>query len=119
MADKLIVFAASSSRFYLQWEVELEDGDIDLGATLCEDPKEGTGNPPTERGNWEHWMACKVVRELPDIIIDSRGAVFESESAAKRALAKIKVAWKQDREMPEWAKTALENGWKPPKGWKA
>jgi len=119
MADKLIIYNANNHLFYLQWEVELDDGEIDLGATLCENKNDGLGKQPTDRGDWEHWMACKTVRELPNFQRDDRGAYFESQAEAKNALAIVKLALKQDRPMPQWAKTALAEGWKAPKGWKA
>ncbi len=52
---------------------------------------------------------------------DSTGFWWESESAARAALAKVKVIAKtllNDVPWPEWARKALAAGWKPPKGWK-
>jgi hypothetical protein len=119
MADKLTIYAGNNYLFYLQWEVELDDGELDMGATLCEGARDGLGKPPTDRGDWENWMACKTVRELPNFQRDDRGAYFESRTEAQKALAVIKLAWKQDRPLPEWATKALAEGWKPPNNWKA
>ena len=119
MADRLIIYAANNYFFYLQWEVRLEDGEIDLGAILCESAEDGLGEPPADRGNWEHWIACKTVRELEGVVIDDRGAAFETQAQAKKALQAVKFALTQDRPLPEWAKTAIAEGWKAPKGWKA
>lgn len=49
------------------------------------------------------------------------GYVFESESVARQALRHVNaalVAWQDGIEMPEWAKTAMAEGWNPPRGWK-
>lgn len=49
----------------------------------------------------------------------------ETSSAAKKLLQTCRAAKKRAKlefeanaPMPEWAKTALDQGWKPPKGWK-
>lgn len=115
MADKLVV-VERYSRYHIQWE--LDDGD-DMGATLCESSGDGIGPAPTNRDDWLHWIACKTVRELPGFSKSANGAMFDTEKEARNALRIVKEAMKQDRQMPDWAKQALENGWKPPKGWKA
>lgn len=116
MADKLVT-VYENYRFYVQWEL---DGGDDMGAVLGEGgSKDHSGPPPTERGNWEHWTATKTLSQLPGVEHDSKGFFFDSKSAADKARAAANLAMKQDRELPDWAKTALAAGWKAPKGWKA
>lgn len=96
--------------FYLAW---FEDGDE--GGFLGQDPLDGTGDPPTDRDDWEHWAASKAVSSAER---DSYGFTWESERAAKSALALARAALNYERPLPEWAQTALANGWKAPRGWK-
>lgn len=88
------------------------------GATIGEDPKAGLGDPPTDRDDWEDWCANKVAREA-NAERDRKGFFWDSAAAASAVLRQIREALKQDRPLPEWAKTALAEGWKAPKGWKA
>lgn len=50
------------------------------------------------------------------------GFSFESRELVKRAMGEAKAALKALKEggdpWPEWARIALANGWRPPKGWK-
>ncbi len=115
MADKLVV-VEEKYLYRIQWE--LDDGD-DLGAYLCQSEEDGVGEPPTERSDWEHWTASQAVRTSEGVTIDHIGARWDSQKQATAALRVAKEALKQDRPMPDWAKTALAEGWKPPKGWKA
>ncbi len=115
MADKLVV-VEEKYLYYIQWE--LDDGD-DLGAYLCQNKMDGTGEVPTDRQEWEHWTASGAVRNTEGGAFDFKGAYWESEKQAIAALRIAKEALKQERPMPDWAKTALAAGWKPPKGWKA
>jgi hypothetical protein len=76
--------------------------------------------PPEDRDDWEIWMTEQAAAFLkPDGRDDHSGYFWESKSAALAALRTIKAALKQERPLPEWAKTALAHGWKAPKGWKA
>jgi hypothetical protein len=116
MADKLVV-VEENYRWLIQWE--LDDGD-DLGGYLCQSEDDGKGKVPKDRGEWEHWAASAAVRGAPGVNLKGEfGAWWESEKEARAALRVAKEALKQDRPMPDWAKTALAEGWKAPKGWKA
>jgi hypothetical protein len=115
MADKLVV-VEEKFLYYIQWE--LDDGD-DMGAYLCQDKEDGTGDPPKERDEWEQWAASRAVRGAEGVAFDFKGAYWESEKLARAALRVAKEALKQERPLPDWAQKALEAGWKPPKGWKA
>jgi hypothetical protein len=47
--------------------------------------------------------------------------IFSSQTEAKKAIKAINLAIKEyytNKPYPEWAKIAIENGWKQPKGWK-
>lgn len=47
--------------------------------------------------------------------------MWDSKKQASAALSACNIALKaidDGRPMPEWAVKALEEGWKPPKGWK-
>ena len=110
--DRLVVEYHNGSRTYgIQWA--LADGE--MGAWLCESKEDGEGPAPKDRGNYEHWLANKLARGLSDP--DSPGK-WEFEAPARRALKVIRTQLALPRELPEWAKTALEAGWTPPKGWK-
>jgi hypothetical protein len=100
--------------YYLTWYDE--DG---AGGTLGQDSEDGCGQEPEDRESWEHWIGSKVARESGAIQINNGlGLGFETESEAKKALAKIRATFKAGRGLPDWAKTALAEGWKAPKGWK-
>lgn len=115
MADKLVVFE-KQYRFYIQWE--LDDGD-DVGVTLGQYGGDETANPPKDRENWLHWRATRAVKRMPEVERDSDGFFFDSNAKALGAIRVANAAMKQEREIPEWAKTAAAAGWTPPKGWKA
>lgn len=67
----------------------------------------------------EHAAATAAVRKVADGRDGQRRYFWESKAHARAALqiAKLAIA-NLDRPMPEWAKTALSEGWKPPRGWK-
>jgi hypothetical protein len=113
MGFKLVI-EHQDYNFYLAWADE--DG---TGAFLGQDQSDGTGEAPEDRDAYEHWLACKMCRDMEAEWDRRWGFHWESESGAKKARAAINTALKQGRDLPEWAKTALAAGWKPPKGWKA
>lgn len=112
--SKLVVDNAYHRSYRIYWE---DDGD--LGGHLCQDQKDGTGEAPQDRDEWEHWAASRAVRQSPGVEFDLSGAFWELERDAKAALRLAREALKQDRPLPDWAQKALAEGWKPPKGWKA
>jgi hypothetical protein len=112
---KLVVqFAFGRDYFRIFWE----DGE-DVGGHLCQDKTDGEGPPPVDRDDWEHWCASRAVRTAPGVQFDSFGAYWETEKEALAALriARAALSQDQDRELPEWAKTAISQGWKAPKNW--
>jgi len=80
--------------------------------------KDGTGDPPKDREDWEYWAANKAARDIKPKR-DNRAFWWETKSEVVAALATIKLALKQERPLPDWAKQALAAGWKAPKAWKA
>ncbi len=100
-------------KFRIAW---YEDGEE--GGWLGQDPNDGLGDAPTDSDDWEHWAASGAVRALPSTQSDSLSFFWESMSDAKAALRVAKLALKSERPMPDWARTAIANGWKPPRGWK-
>lgn len=118
MADRLVI-QEDRGYFWIQWQ--LEDGE--LGACLGESPSDGTGKPPKDRGNWEHWVANKTLRDL-GARRSSRGSsssecfTFDERKEALDALRAVKQAMKSALPMPDWAVKAAAAGWTPPKGWK-
>ncbi len=113
MADRLVV-VEECHLYRIQWEC-----DGDLGGYLCQDKKDGKGEPPKAREEWEHWAASRAVRETEGVEVDATGAYWGTLKEANSALRVAKAAMKQDRPLPEWATTALSQGWMMPKGWKA
>ena len=113
--DVLMVSDAyrSDGDSYLAWFCDGEEGGI-----IGDDPKSGTGPEPTDRDDWETWIAAKLARES-GAERDSRGFHWPSAKAAAAVLRLIKAAWKnRTTPLPDWAQKALAAGWKPPKGWK-
>ncbi len=107
---KLIVQVQSNYKVRLQWEVHLDDDEIDLGGCIGDCPEDGMSEAPTERESYETWVACKLAKES-GAQRDLTGYYWETEAQAKKVLTQIREAWKQER--------PLAAGWKPPKGWKA
>jgi hypothetical protein len=96
--------------FYIAWEDE--DG---IGAYL--DQEGWQCAEPRDRDHWEHWVACKVAAES-GAVSTGPGYSWETQSEAKKVAAQVRATIRAGRGLPEWAKTAAANGWKPPKGWK-
>lgn len=112
---KYVTWEFSDYEFGIGW---LEDGECD--AHLGQSTDDGKGPAPKEREDWEWWIASKIMLEMGATRSDRRTAyVFDSRSAATAAMQRIKLEFSQERPMPDWAKKALAEGWKAPKGWKA
>lgn len=121
--DKLIVVSSSDEYcYYLQWYLAADE---DMGLTLGEmsEADFAEGEPP-DREEWENWIAHKIASESEGVSREggkSDYGVFYWETAkeARAVLQQIQFAWLTNvRELPDWAKKALSEGWKPPKGWK-
>lgn len=113
MATTLGIIDDGRYKYRLGWFADGEEG-----GWLGQDPRDGKGTPPVDRDSWEHWAASKAVGELTSTERDVSGFYWESDKAARFALRAAKLALKHKRPLPSWAKTAIANGWKPPKGWK-
>lgn len=114
--DKLVVEEYRGLWRLFWWIAE----DDDLGGML------GDGGPDTDgavrvEGAVDHVTALDVAPKTKGVGRDSTGFYWETQPAARKALAQINAAIKiaeSERPWPEWAKQALEAGWKPPSGWK-
>jgi len=117
--DHLFITDGDHGQYRLQWYIAEYD---DYGSIV------GEGSPPefVERDsddedalvNWECWKSHEVAAKSKGVQKDSGGFYWESKSLAQAALKLINAELKADRPLPEWAKTAIANGWKAPKGWK-
>jgi len=115
MAGRFIVDELRHGEYGIGW---LEDGDCD--AHLGQSPDDGDGPEPQEREHWEWWKASKIVLDMGAVRSSvSYAYVFDAKARADAALKRIKLELAQERPMPDWAKKALDEGWKAPKGWKA
>lgn len=90
----------------------------DYGLVLTNDPVPGPDREDTDVAvdACIHFFAGKRW----DMPAPKWAFVFPSARLAAECLRYINAelcAWKAARPLPEWAKTALENGWKPPKSW--
>lgn len=68
----------------------------------------------------EHSVATEAARKVAASECDEIGLFWETQSAARKALAAANAALRSHRSTkpwPEWAKQALAAGWKAPKGW--
>lgn len=110
----VLVVVEDHYRVRICWDFEDDEG-AHLGEDV--DPEYLNKTPPEDREEWEGWIANKVASESnPN---RDHCYYWESVKEARAVLRGIKERLKQDRELPAWAQTALEQGWKPPKGWKA
>lgn len=89
-------------------------------AWVCEDGGIGTVlGEVGDSSDHETRLAEEAIRGSGiDCGNSSRAFVFESERDARRALRAARAAVKAGKVWPEWATTAVANGWSPPKGWK-
>lgn len=114
MKDRLVIREEKSCYRISWWLADESEYGADLGETL----NAGQGEPPPSRDAFECWVANRTVLDLK-AARDESGFYWNTKPEALAVLRQIRVALDQDRPLPEWAKTALAQGWKPPKGWKA
>ena len=80
--------------------------DADFGLMLGQSPNDLTAPEPQDREEWETWAAERAAASLnPEK--DSGGYYWDTKTQAQAALRVIKAALAAERELPEWAKTAL------------
>lgn len=119
--DKIVVLERENGyyrlQYRLQWYIAEDD---DYGLTIGEE--KFSAKPPENREEYETWVAhkvCNELKQLGDAQKDRDGFFWESKADANYALRTVNLELKQERPLPEWAKMAIKNGWKAPKGWKA
>lgn len=113
--DRLVV-VDGDYRWFLQWYLA-DDGE--MGLSIGELKNKELGDEPEDREDWENWIAHKIAEKSQGVYRQDGVLFWDSRRAAQGALKQIKLAWKtRVRELPEWARTALDAGWKPPKDWK-
>jgi len=114
--DRLVIDEDRDGKYRIAWFIAEEQ---ETGAALGEHPELlDQREPPADRDAWEAWTAENAVASMKSEH-DGAGYYWESRSAANDAIRQIREALKQERPLPDWARTALAEGWKPPKGWRA
>lgn len=118
--DKLIVEDGNDYKYRLWWFIAEEQdigGCVGEGGVREDEPK--TPNDAVEQA--DYFAAIRAAKASPNVLRDSLGFYWESRSEAEAARrlcnVEIKVA-QSDKPWPDWAKQALNAGWKAPKGWK-
>ena len=119
MKDKLVTIQTARGDWQLQWYLCEED---DLGLIIGELSNRELGKKePKDRDDWENWIAHKIAAESKGVYRENPKSgpfYWESKKQADTALEQIKMAWKNRKTpLPDWAKKALTEGWKPPHGW--
>ena len=113
MAKERLVVHDYRDKFYIAWYFPEDE---DVGATLGEDLST-IDDPDVDQ---DHFIATKYLMSI-ECERDTYGFYWETKSGAQKALREIKAQINLkmgNKEMPDWAKKALEAGWKPPKNWK-
>lgn len=111
--DRLSIFETRKGYvFYIGWLCWEDDYGDEEGLRLGE----GTGTEDLD----DHRAAEQAVKDMKDGREESGAFFWESRSRAVKALKVAKEAIKNiEKPLPEWAKTAIAEGWKAPKGWKS
>ena len=116
--DKLVVFE-SQGVYRIGWYLWEDD---DMGATLGEDLsliKLIEKNLDNKEVDKDHVSVTRALMGLEGVQKDDGGFYWESKGEATKALKLAKVAARGVvGEYPEWAKKAILEGWKAPRGWK-
>jgi len=88
----------------------------EIGAALGDSRLDGTGTPPADAEEREHWVACKALR-VADLNNGEDPFLFATEAEAKKAAAIAGSAIRRDEgasRLLDWEKKALAAGWIPP-----
>ncbi len=108
--DRLSIFETRDGYvYYIGWLCWEEDFGDEEGLRLGE----GSGSDLDD-----HHAAEQAVKDMKDGREENGAFFWESRSSAAKALKVAKEAVKnRERPLPEWAKKAIAEGWKAPKGW--
>lgn len=112
--DVLAILDSGPDCYRIGWILDYGE---DVGAILGDRPNGDEPDRSKHRDDWEAWKANEVAASL-GAESDEVGYFWESRRLAKAALAQIEAGVRQEAPWPDWAKTAVENGWKAPKGWR-
>ncbi len=120
MRKPQLIVCEDRYEYYIAW-YDPDDEFSEEGAALGENRlvREPSKSAKDFHAAWELWIAEKVAKESGAALVNGR-YVWESRRAAREVVAQIKTRWKlpPKQPLPDWAKRALNAGWKPPKGWK-
>lgn len=120
--DKLIVLEDRTGEFVIAWWLAEED---EAGELLGDRKHDRENLESPDRDAFEcaaaYFEGIEAARATGAYKRSARDPwVWDSRSKAAAALSIIKAgisARRRSRTIPEWAKTAIAHGWKPPKGW--
>lgn len=123
----IVEMHSDRSGYGIYWEYEVEPGEWDIGGAL------GDALPLKElddktKDEDRSWVVSNLVASQESPSGRNRdGFYWDTESKARKALAKVKAAIKADaaaqkalkagKPWPEWAVKAKAEGWRAPKGW--
>lgn len=116
MSKERLAIYEDSCVYRLRWYFPDED---DWGMILGEDLKDL--DRADYEAEWDHRAASMAVKGMSGVELDRDGFWWDSKSAAQVALQVARRAIKskgEEKPWPEWARKALEQGWRPPKGWR-
>lgn len=91
--SRLVVIVTGAGQYRLKWE----DGPV-----LASLPDDGMGPVPPTLAEWEHWKACRVLRERISHWRDTEGAWFETDPAATEAREIILEALAESWDHPQF-----------------
>lgn len=106
-----------TNNWYIAWWIPSDGG---LGAFVGDSLEfEDDATTEEERKERLEMETANAAAKPFSSFTGAYGYEFETEAKARKALAACTLAlWSLDIPMPDWATKALEEGWKPPKGWK-
>jgi len=115
--SKLGLFDESKG-FRIRW-IDPEDGEEGGAVGDARDEYKKAPDPNKDRDAWEVYIVETALKDLdPKPEFDLEGYFWDNKREAHAAFRIAKAALEQEKPMPDWAKKAVAEGWKPPRGWK-